>query len=170
MIQTILNQSVFAALLIVAGATVIVCRARLHASLALLFFVAGYFVTQVPLVSDMAITRNEKYLAQGIISLLLIAVYQSLDVTLPLLIAMVNEVVLITVNITFLFGGWHEWYHWAIFGTVNYISFIALCVNWLGRYDIVNGRIHTACKVGRVPNRWFVYGMQKDSTMAEEKT
>lgn len=168
MIQTLLNQSVFAALLMLAGAVVILSRKRLHASLALLFFVAGYFVTQIPLVSDMAISRNEKYLAQGIISLLLITVYYSLDVTLPLLIALGNEVILIAVNIAFLFGGWHEWYHWAIFGSINYISFAALCFNWGRKCGVVIGGIHPTGEAGRMPNRWFVYGLQESSGMADK--
>jgi len=168
LIQALLNQSVFAALLILAGAVVVLSRKRLHASLALLFFVAGYFVTQIPLVSDMAITTHEKYLAQGVISLLLITVYASLDVTLPLLLAMANEVMLIVINILFTLFDIHPWYHWVLFGVINYISFVALCLNWGRSTGIVIGRIHPAGEAGRLPNRWFVYASQENSTV--EKT
>jgi len=167
LIQTLLNQSVFAALLLLAGAVVLYHRKHLHASLALLFFVAGYFVTQLPLVSEVAVTREQKYLAQGIISLCLIAVYSSLDVPLPLLVAMLNEIIQLLVNILFVFWDWHEWYHWAIFGGINYISFLALCLNW-GRRGRVIGRIHPASEAGRLPNRWFVHGLQEDSGMADK--
>jgi len=162
MIQALLNQSVFAALLILAGAVVVLIRKHLHASLALLFFVAGYFVTQIPLISEVVISREDKYIAQAIISLCLITVYFSLDVTLPLLIAMANEVILIAVNVLFTVLTIHEWWHWALFGTINYISFLALCVNW-GRRGRVIGRVHTAGEIGLLPSRWWVHGFQENS-------
>jgi hypothetical protein len=167
-IQTLLNPSVFSALLILSGAVVVLSRKRLHASLALLFFIAGYFVIQIPLISELVITREQKYMAQGVISLCLIVLYCSLGVTLPLLLAAANEAILIAVNIVFLWFGFHEWYHWAIFGTVNYISFMLLCWNWGRRCRADNRGIHGPVEAGRMLDSWWSGGLQTVSNVAEK--
>lgn len=133
MIQTLLNQDFFAAVLVVTAFVVLFRQRYLQASMALLFFIGGYFVTQIPLISGALITQPEKYIAQGFISLCLVVVYSSFDITKPLLFATVNEVILIAVNIIFSVVDINEWFHWAIFSAINWLSFMALLYNYKHR-------------------------------------
>jgi hypothetical protein len=131
LIQAILSQDVFSALLVLTGIFLLIKQRHLHASMCLIFFIVGYHVTQIPLVSGWAITIPEKYVAQGIISLCLIALYGTFsDITAPVLVACINELILIGVNIIFLVYPFHSWFHWLIFGVVNWISFVLLVLNW----------------------------------------
>lgn len=151
LINTILNQDFFAAVLVLTAVVILIRQRHLHASLALLFFIAGYFATQIPLISGVLITLPQKYVAQGFISLCLIMVYSTFDVTRPLLIAMINEVILIAVNIVFSVVEIHAWFHWFIFSAINWLSFLALLYNYKLRGRIESRRLtplHNLVKTG----------------------
>ncbi len=128
LIQALLNQDVFSALLIITGIVVLIRQKHLQASLALLFFIAGYYVTQIPLISGWAVTLEEKYVAQAVVSLCLIVIYNTIDVTVTLLLASLNELILIAINIAYVVGDHSLWWHWMLFSLINYISYgILLC-------------------------------------------
>jgi hypothetical protein len=149
-IQALLNQDVFSSLLVLTGIFLLIKQRHLHASMCLLFFIFGYFATQIPLVSGWAITEVEKYTAQSIISLCLICLYFSFDSTLALVVASINEVILLLVNILFMLYDWHSWHHWVLFGVINWISFLALCYNyWIKNVGYQQLRAeHSDSKIG----------------------
>lgn len=142
LINTILNQDFFAGVLILTAVVILIRQRHFQASLALLFFIAGYFVTQIPLISGYLTSLPEKYVAQGLISLCLVMVYSTLDVTKPLLFAAINEVILIAVNIVFSVVEIHLWYHWFIFSAINWLSFLALLYHY-GQRGRIESRRHT---------------------------
>jgi len=127
---TVLNQSVFMGLLILAASAA--CRRRDSASVALWFFSAGYLVTQVPFVLGYEIRWEDRLFLQALISIGLVYMYWLLPITRYLILAMVCECALIAVNILSLAINLHEWWHWMLFGVINYTSFIGLCVNKWG--------------------------------------
>lgn len=139
-IQVVLNQDFFAGVLILTAVVILIRQRHFQASLALLFFIAGYFVTQLPLISGSLTSLPEKYVAQGLISLCLVVVYSTLDVTKPLLFAAINEVILIGVNIVFSVVEIHSWFHWFIFSAVNWLSYLMLLYDYRSRGHIEHRR------------------------------
>jgi hypothetical protein len=129
-IEAILNQDVFSALLVLTGIFLLIKQRHLEASAAVLFFIAGYFCTQIPLVSGYMTGEPEKFIAQASISLCLVAFYSSINVSLPVLVACINEVILIFLNMVFTVVDIHPWHHWAAFSAINYLSFFMLVINW----------------------------------------
>jgi len=170
-ISTLLHENLFGSLLILAGITVLLRQRHLQASVALLFFISGWFVTEIPLRSEYPITQIEKFTAQGLVSLILICAYVSLDdVTKPLLVACTNEVILIGINIASMLYPISPWNHWFLFGVINWISLIALCYNY-GRKDRVSAgtssRTDRAHKAGMYAGRGHNSHGSKISAMAK---
>lgn len=129
--EIILNQRAFSALVILNSAAALARPDR--KSLAVLFFACAYFSTQIPLTAGLQTTLAQKYLAQGIVSLALLCFYATTTVTRYIVFSALCELALIATNIVFLTTPIHQWYHWAIFSTINYLSFISLNLNkWLG--------------------------------------
>lgn len=172
LIQTLLNQDFFAAILVLTAIVILLRQRHLHASLALLFFIAGYFATQIPLISGVLITVPQKYVAQGLISLCLVIVYSTLDVTKPLLFATINEVILIAVNIVFSVVDIHPWFQWAIFSAINWLSFLALLYDYSIRGRIESRRttpLHNLVKTGLHVYSRSLYNDKKGSAMEKGK-
>jgi len=127
---TLLNQYVFLVLLI--GATSAACLRRNAGTVALVFFAAGYLSTQIPLLLGMQIAWEDRLFLQALVSIGMVYMYWLLPITRPLVVAMLCECALIAVNILTLAVNLHEWWHWMLFGVINYTSFISLCINKWG--------------------------------------
>ena len=162
LISFLLHEDLFGAVLITAGTLILFKRRHLQASIAILFFIAGWFATEIPLLAGYAATDIEKFTAQSTISLCLICLYVSLDAKITLLIATINEVLLLLINVLFMLYDWPAWYHWFAFGVINWASLIALCYNY-GSSERVSKRSGTLDSPAKA-QYLVLRGLERDSS------
>jgi hypothetical protein len=125
-----LDQDIFAALAVVIAASALFKPDS--RSYPIVAFALGYFATQIPLLNGLLQALESKYIAQGLVSLVLVAVYSLARPNRYIVFSASCECVLILVNILWMMADWHQWYHWAIFGIINYMSLISLTINKWG--------------------------------------
>ncbi len=130
LIETLLDQDAFAALILVA--TVWACASPARSTWAFLAFGAGYFSTQVPLLIGWEPEYNERLFAQAAVSTVTAILYQIIGQNRYLLACSINEALMIAINGAWVILNWHPWFHWALFAIINYISLFLLVANHEG--------------------------------------
>jgi len=136
----LLNQEAFSALVIFASAAALL-RPDIK-TLAVLFWGAGYFSTQVPLSLGWELTFFNKYELQSLVSVMLILFYLTIFRTKYTVFSAICETVMTLFNsawVLLLFVGAildrHQWWWWAFIATMNYASFISICLNKWGENE-----------------------------------
>jgi hypothetical protein len=103
-----------------------------------LFFCLAYHSTQIPIVFGWLTDVQVKMVMQAAVSLALIVFYATRPQNRFLLIAALCELAMIITNIAFVISNCHQWYHWMIFGILNYIALISITISTWGKR---NGRV-----------------------------
>lgn len=151
--ELVLNQSLFSALLIVFCAAALL-RPDVK-TLAILFWTAGYFSTQIPLVLGYEIGYSSRLVMQGLVSFCLIVFVLTLPPSKFLIMTACAELAMILINAMWVgtveylqIINLTSWHHWALFGILNYISFTGVCLNKWGDKERESRPITSALRSG----------------------
>lgn len=136
--EWILDQDRFSALILILCAVALI-RPDVK-SLAILFWVLGYFSTQLPLAFlNYEIEYSSQLVMQGLVSFCLIVFFLTVQPSKFLMMSACAELTMILINAVWvslveyaMILEWHPYYQWLAFAILNYISFIGVCLNKWG--------------------------------------
>jgi len=138
-VEWILNPTVFSFLVIVSCAAALL-RPDIK-TLAVFFWAAAYFSTQVPLALGWEIEQHNKLMLQCVVSLVLLGFYCTIPITRYIYFAMWCETALIALGFITVISNLHDWWHWMLVGIINWAGFASVCLNRWGSHSERRARV-----------------------------